>query len=216
VPDRPDGTLAAGRYSTWLVDVRRAVGEGAAAAVPCDGCTACCRSSQFVPIAPDETDTLAHIPQELLFPAPRMPGGHVVLGYDERGHCPMLVDDRCSIYHHRPRTCRTYDCRVFTAAGVEPDKAAIAERTRRWRFDYPTDDDRTKAAAVRAAEAYLREHPDAPAGAAERAVFAVEIHDLFVETEVTTGLARVTSDPDPDDVRAALDEYRRRTNPRRG
>ena len=26
---------------------------------------------------PDETDTLAHIPRELLFPAPRMPRGHV-------------------------------------------------------------------------------------------------------------------------------------------
>ena len=97
--------------------------------MPCNGCTACCTSSQFVHIGPDETDTLAHIPAELLFPAPLRPRGHVLMGYDERGHCPMLIDNRCSIYEHRPQTCRTYDCRVFPAAGVEledEDKVLIA------------------------------------------------------------------------------------------
>ncbi len=71
--------------------------------VPCGTCTACCTSSQFVHIEPDETDTLAHIPADVLFPAPLAPRGHVLLGYDERGHCPMLVDNACSIYEHRPR-----------------------------------------------------------------------------------------------------------------
>src|SRR2546421_6542963 len=106
--------------------------------VPCTGCTACCPSPQFVHIAPDETDTLAHVPAELLFPAPLLPAGHVVLGYDERGHCPMLVDGRCSIYEHRPRTCRTYDCRIFAAAGIDADKELIVARARRWRVTYPT------------------------------------------------------------------------------
>ena len=94
-------------------------------------------------IAPNETDTIAHIPKALLFPAPRMPG-HYVLGYDERGHCPMLVDEVCTIYDHRPRTCRTYDCRVLAAADVTLDddaKAAIAERVARWRFAHPTAED---------------------------------------------------------------------------
>src|SRR6202042_743356 len=112
--------------------------------VPCDGCTACCTSSQFVAIGPDETDTLAHIPAELLFPAPRQPAGHVLLGYDERGHCPMLIENRCSIYEHRPRTCRSYDCRIFAAAGLELDdaeKVAIADRVRQWRFSFPSTDD---------------------------------------------------------------------------
>src|SRR4051794_37734314 len=116
-----DEPLAAGRFSPWLTGMRGALrGEGGSD-VPCGGCTACCRSSQFVHIGPDEVETLAHIPTELLFPAPRLPRGHLLLGYDERGHCPMLVDDKCSIYEHRPRTCRTYDCRVFPAAGVEID-----------------------------------------------------------------------------------------------
>ena len=157
--EKHDRDLEAGDFSSWLAGMQDALrGEGDAV-VPCDGCTACCRSSQFIPIGPDETDTLAHIPPALLFPAPRLPAGHVVLGYDERGHCPMLVDDRCSIYEHRPRTCRTYDCRIFPATGVEvdDDKPLIAGQARRWRFSYPTPQDRDLHAAVRGAAAAIPE-----------------------------------------------------------
>ncbi|MGH9005668.1 MAG: YkgJ family cysteine cluster protein, partial [Acidimicrobiia bacterium] len=152
---------------------------------PCNGCTACCTSAQFIPIGPDETDTLAHIPAALLFPAPRLPRGHVVLGYDERGHCPMLIDDRCSIYEHRPRTCRTYDCRIFAATGVavDDDKPLIARQARRWRFSFPTPHDRERDEAVRAAATrQVEEEPRLRAGGppAHRtplAVLAVEAVD---------------------------------------
>ena len=172
--------LPAGDFSSWLNAMRAALRDEAPADVPCDGCTACCTSSQFVPIGPDETDTLAHIPAELLFPAPRLPKGHYVLGYDERGHCPMLVDGRCSIYQHRPRTCRTYDCRVFAATGLEVDaeadtKADIAARARRWRFSFPTDEDRRHHAAVQAAVRSVH----APS-ITELAVQAIESHEEFL------------------------------------
>ena len=139
-------TLAAGRFSEWLDELQ----ANDDMSVPCGRCTACCTSSQFVHIAPDESDTLAHVPAELRFPAPGLPPGHVVLGYDAHGHCPMLVDGACSIYAHRPRTCRTYDCRVFAATGVEPDttQPAIAERVSHWRF---TVDDEARWRAVHAA-----------------------------------------------------------------
>jgi Fe-S-cluster containining protein len=144
--------LPAGAFLAWLRDMERALRGEIDADVPCGGCTACCRSSQFVHIGPDETDTLAHIPRELLFPAPRLPKGNVVLGYDEDGCCPMLGEAGCTIYEHRPRACRTYDCRVFAAAGVEPDdKPAVAARVRRWRFKYENDDAREMYEAVRAA-----------------------------------------------------------------
>ena len=84
---------------------------------------------------PDEADALAHVPVALRFPAPGLPKGHVVLPYDERGHCPMLVDGACSIYEHRPRTCRTYDCRIFAVTGVVPDQPAIATRVLDWQFE---------------------------------------------------------------------------------
>jgi len=183
-------TLPAGAFSSWMTEIQGALRGERDADVPCAGCTACCTASQFVHIGPDETDTLAHIPAELLFPAPRLPRGHVLLGYDERGHCPMLVDDTCSIYEHRPRTCRTYDCRAFAATGValdETDKALIAKRAARWRFDFPTEADRRLHDAVRAAADSLAGPADpgarAPANATQHAVRAIEIHDTFLSPD---------------------------------
>ena len=68
-----DAPLNAGNFSTWLAEMQAALRGERDADVPCDGCTACCTSSQFVHIAPDETDTLAHISSDLLFPAPGLP-----------------------------------------------------------------------------------------------------------------------------------------------
>lgn len=161
--------LDAGEFTAWLHDMRAALRGERGADVPCDGCSACCTSSQFVHIAPDERDTLAHVPRELLFAAPGLPSGHVVLGYDERGHCPMLVDGRCSIYAHRPRTCRTYDCRVFAATGVECDKPSVAQRVARWCFTFADGEARAEYDALH--ETATRVDDRNPT---ERAVRAIE------------------------------------------
>ncbi len=204
-------TLPAGNFSSWLSGMRSALKGERPSEVPCGDCSACCRSSQFVHIGPEETDTLAHIPRDLRFPAPGLPEGHVVLGYDQNGHCPMLDDDRCSIYEHRPRTCRTYDCRVFPAAGIdiEQEKPLIARRAHRWRFAVPTEVDGLRHAAVRAAAAFLREHrarlPEGviPADPTQVAVAAVEVHDVFLRFDEATGRTVVVS-PEPEVVEAAL------------
>jgi Fe-S-cluster containining protein len=170
-----DDHQSAGPFGEWLDRMRLVLRDEGDSDVPCGTCAACCSSSQFIHIAPDETDALAHIPSELLFPAPRMPAGHVLMGYDEHGRCPMLIDGACSVYAHRPRTCRVYDCRVFPATGLEPDepdKHAIAVQVRRWRFEYPTDRDRaTHEELVRAAHVVTATHP--AAGATQRAVMTV-------------------------------------------
>jgi hypothetical protein len=200
--------LAAGGFSAWVTDTRRAQTTDADADVPCNGCTACCRSSFFVHIEPDEIATLRRIPRELVFAAPGRPKGHVVLGYDEHGHCPMLVDDKCSIYADRPRTCRKFDCRVLAAAGLDADAAGqgpLADQARRWTFDYPTARDRAEHEAVRAAAAFLAAHPECfapappPSTSVQRSVVALAVHDVFIGTDA----------PDVDTVRAAL----RRTAP---
>ena len=180
---------SAGAFGPWLHQMLDALRGTVDADVPCERCVACCSSSQFVHVAPDEVDALAHIPNELLFPAPRMPRGHVLMGYDERGRCPMLTDAGCSIYEHRPRTCRTYDCRVFPAAGVDvgDDKPLVAEQARRWRFEHPSADDAALHAAVRAAAAFVGEHrselPDElrPSNSTQLAVVAVEAHRTFLD-----------------------------------
>jgi Fe-S-cluster containining protein len=107
------------------------------------------------------------------------------MGYDERGHCPMLVEGQCSIYAHRPRTCRTYDCRIFPATGVEVDaddetKIAIGLRSRRWRFSFPTAADRAAYEATRAAAASIQERNDAPTNSTGLAVLAIESCDASV------------------------------------
>jgi uncharacterized protein len=209
-----EGYVDAGGFSAWLDEMSAALQGEHDMDVPCGACTGCCTSSQFVSIGPDETDTLAHIPVALLFPAPRLPRGHVLLGYDERGHCPMLVDGACSIYEHRPRTCRTYDCRVFVAAGVpvdDPAKADIDRRVQRWQFTHPTETDRVEHDAVRAAAVFLRERrgpPEARATSAtvtstQIAVAAVAVHDLFLGRDDETGQL-VAAVPEPEAVRAAL------------
>ena len=177
----------AGDFGTWLDDLQRALRNEQDADVPCGSCTACCTASQFVHIAPDETDTLAHIPSELLFPAPLLPRGQMLLGYDEHGRCPMLGEHGCSIYEHRPRTCRTYDCRVFTATAIEVDDDLIAARAARWRFRVTTPDAAARAHAIEAAATRLADLDDelddgtVPSSPTQLAVLAVEIHDLFLD-----------------------------------
>ena len=162
-----DASIPAGEFGAWLGELAGALRGERDTDVACGDCTACCRSGQFIHIDADERDALAHIPAELVFPAPGQPKGTVLMGYDQHGRCPMLSDQGCTIYEHRPRTCRTYDCRVFAAADVfpdEPEKADIAARARRWVFTYESaaaSDRREQlvaaAGALRAAE------PDLPA-----------------------------------------------------
>jgi uncharacterized protein len=184
--------LAAGDFSSWVTEMGAAIRGECDANVACDGCTACCTSSQFIHIEPDETETLKRIPRSLLFPAPQRPKGHVLMGYNDLGHCPMLIDNRCSIYEDRPRTCRTYDCRVFPAAGLiidDKDHVMIARRAERWQFSYESENSVTQHVAIRAAAAFLQTHHDElpaavrPKTTTQLAVLAFQLHELFLDGE---------------------------------
>ena len=206
----PEGVIT---YTEWRDQLRVALAGAADADVPCGTCTACCTSAQFVHITPDETETIARIPKALRFAAPGLPKGHMVLGFDERGHCPMLVEGSCSIYEHRPRTCRVYDCRVFAATGiVDTDERRVEIRTRaeQWQFGVEADDDRAAYNATRAAAQALTDAgPDLdgvplPVNPTQLAVFAFELQDLFLEAT-----------PDEATLRAAIEAIRFRDQPAR-
>jgi len=187
------GPLDAGPLGAWAV-ATVAVAGGAEADVPCGTCTACCRSGWFVHVAPDEVEALRRIPAALRFPAPGRPAGHVVIPHDEHGRCPMLTDAGCSIYEHRPRTCRAFDCRVFAATGLRPEGEGtvdVARRADRWRFDTSTDDDRRRGAAIRAAVERLSSRIERPG---DLAAAAVQVHELFLDG----------GEPADDDLAAAL------------
>jgi uncharacterized protein len=113
----------------------------------------------FVHIAPEETRTLRRVPHDLLFPAPGMPDGHVLMGYGDNGECPMLVNGQCSIYEDRPQTCRDYDCRVLATTGVAVDPDAqpdISRRVKEWAFQYETEESRQEQAMLRRAAVFLQ------------------------------------------------------------
>jgi Fe-S-cluster containining protein len=174
-------------FSEWLRAIGAATRAGTGMDVACGDCRGCCTSSYFIPVGPDEADALAAIPKRLLFKAPGMPKGHYLLAYAGNGHCAMFKDNACSIYAHRPRACRAYDCRLFAATGLsEEGKPAIARQADRWRFDFPAAEDRRLFDAVRAAARFLREHaadfPQGflPANATQQAGLALRVHGLFL------------------------------------
>ena len=183
-------TLPAGDFSAWLRAMRHTLRGGPGMDVACGDCAGCCTSSYFIKIRPHETRVLAAIDPRFLSDAPG-PAPARLMGYLENGHCPMYSGRGCSIYPDRPETCRTYDCRVFTAAGMPAggaEKTVINERVARWRFEFPTDEDRRAQRAVEAAARFLRQHPvrfpggHVPSRPSEIAVLAVKTYEVFLDS----------------------------------
>lgn len=187
--------IDAGEFGEWLRGFVAALDGDLDTDVPCGTCTGCCTSSWYIPLRPVDAAVVPLVPATRLLDVPGQPGRRVI-GYDARGHCPLLHDGRCTAYAVRPRTCRTFDCRVFAAAGLRAggsDKAAINERVARWRFRYADAPAERAHAAVRAAATFLRndaasfpvgQAPDRPG---EVAVAAVRAHALFLDEPVPTG-----------------------------
>ena len=181
--------LPAGDFSSWLRDIRNAFILESGTEVDCGECIACCSSSQFIHVNPREMLTLGLIRKEMLVAAPGYPKGHVLLGYDRNGYCPMMINEKCSIYEHRPLTCRSYDCRVFVAAGISAGDNAprITERIKRWKFTYPTEHDHDEHGAVRAAANFIAIHAacfpggKTPALPTQLAVLAIKVYDVFLD-----------------------------------
>jgi Fe-S-cluster containining protein len=181
--------VPAGSFSIWLSGAEASLRSGKDGAdVPCGACRGCCRSSMFIHIGPEETRTIRRIPRALLFPAPGLPKGHVLMGYDDQGCCPMLVEGECSIYEDRPQTCRDYDCRVFAATGVSVNcesQAEIANRVKAWAFTYEREESREEHRMVKAAAAFLERNRDLfppgslPGYPVQLAALAVRICRLF-------------------------------------
>ena len=162
----PDGTgavaentlLNAGCFSSWLRRFRHALLTDTGIEVPCGSCRACCTSSYFIHIRPEEKKTLSRIHKQLLFSAPGLPKGNMLLGHFSDGSCPMLKDSGCMIYNVRPKTCHIYDCRIFAAAGIKAgskEKRLVNQQVEKWIFSYPTDTDRLQHDAVRTAAWFM-------------------------------------------------------------
>jgi Fe-S-cluster containining protein len=205
-------TLPAGDFSAWLGQARHALLHGGGTDVECGTCTACCSSSYFIHIRPEETDALAHIGPDGLVPASGMPQGHMLMGYDQEGLCPQMHQGKCAVYAHRPQTCRSYDCRVFAAAETTagPDKPKINLRVEQWRFAYPTARDREDHQAVGAASKFIRENAAAfpggriPEDPSQLAITALKVYGVFLP-----GGKGVDPEASPQEIAAAIVETSR-------
>jgi uncharacterized protein len=190
----PNNTpIAAGAFGTWLEQMRASLQGDVGSDVACGDCRGCCVSSYFIPVRPTDVQARAVIPIKLLVAAPQQPADHLMMGYRDDGTCPMLVERECSIYPHRPQTCRDYDCRIFAAASIDAGDASkwvINHRVRAWRFSYDNADDERAHAAVKAAARFVLERghsfpsgraPTAPSGIA---VLAIKSYAVFLRDDL--------------------------------
>jgi Fe-S-cluster containining protein len=186
--------------------MRRALAGDGGMDVACGDCVGCCTSSYYIKVRSKESRALAAIDPRHFDPEPT-PAGDRLMGFDANGHCHLFANGGCSIYADRPDTCRTYDCRVFAAAGMPAggdDKTVINERVARWRFEYPSEIDRQEQGAVRAAANYLRQHPvrfpngRVPSRPSDIAVLAVKTYRVFLDPPAK----------DPDIARAIVEANR--------
>lgn len=179
--------LPAGRFSEWLRAMRAALAGSSGMDVACGDCVGCCTSSYFIKVRAHEKEALGRIPAQHLEASPNEPGTQL-MGFDAAGHCPMFAGGGCSIYAHRPQTCRTYDCRIFTAAGMTAgeNRTIINQRIARWRFEYADEADQADHRAVTAAANFLRQHPvrfpngKVPSLPGDIAVLAVKSYRVFL------------------------------------
>ena len=79
-------------------------------AVPCAGCTDCCRGRQLVALGP--TDDASAYKTQIV-------GGVVALAMKPNGDCIYLQPGGCGIHARAPAVCRAFDCR---------DEPAVRER----------------------------------------------------------------------------------------
>jgi len=196
--------LGAIKFVSWLNDFTGTLKGENNGYVPCEDCVGCCTSSYFIHLKPTDKNSIKHIPNELMFPAPGLPKGNYLLGYNENGHCPMFKKGRCSIYEHRPETCRQYDCRVYPATGIFPDdkNSPIYRKAKGWKFDISTSNDIKAFEAVQKASTFITKYRELfpktffPSNAPQQAVLAIRIHSEFM---------RFDSDENEKAVRALVD-----------
>ncbi len=187
--NNPTQTFAVGSFTQWLNELIGSLEGQNDTNVPCGECVACCTSSYFIHLKPTDKQTLRHIPKNIIFPAPGLPKGHFLLGYDENGHCPMFKENKCSIYNYRPETCRQYDCRVYAATGFSLEnekKPLISSQTKHWKFDISSASDAEAMQAVKLAAKFITEHyayfPAGfiPSSIPQQAIMAIRIYTVFI------------------------------------
>jgi hypothetical protein len=104
--------------------------------VPCGTCNACCWHS-FIDIDPKDEDPadLQHL-DYIEDPA----HDAFKLRKKDDGSCVHLGPNGCTVYAHRPKACRRYDCRLMAVFGIK-DPYENGHESPNWFFPPKTDEE---------------------------------------------------------------------------
>jgi hypothetical protein len=179
--------LYAGRQGEFLASFNRTA--GAARSVPCNGCVACCYHP-CVDVDPDQerADDLAHL--DLV----SHPKGGLALRKREDGACVHLGPIGCTVYAHRPRACRSYDCRIYSVIGVA-DHYDNDQTAPGWVFDVVTETDQLQGLALHlGAMKHIAAHAKWTAEGALAAAFNDFLERLPIAKQMIETIERMSPD----------------------
>ena len=132
------------------------------APMDCGTCSACCRVFAFVPLLQHETGE--GLNYELV-------NGKRVLKKNIDGSCIHLINDKCSVYEHRPLSCSGYDCRELSVCDVVPPEPEIAEAILKWKWDTTSIKDQKSLKEVRRSAKEFQKLGNSPEVAADLAIY---------------------------------------------
>ena len=95
-------------------------------AVPCNGCTLCCRGD-VITLHPERGDDPASYDTQKL----TIPGSGIevdILKKGPDGNCIYLGEGGCTIYERRPAICRTFDCRDWFRRTTRTQRRILVKR----------------------------------------------------------------------------------------
>ncbi len=93
-------------------------------AVPCDGCTLCCRGDA-ISLRPELGDDVSQYQTEPHYKPELAAQGVRMLAHKEDLTCVYLTDAGCSIHGRAPVLCQEFDCRALMKA-LGPERAVWA------------------------------------------------------------------------------------------
>jgi hypothetical protein len=186
--DAATGKSAAARYAGRQGEFLRSfLRDEVARSVPCGSCVACCYHP-CIDVDPDQerAEDLAHL--DLV----SHPKGGLALRKREDGACVHLGPAGCTVYAHRPRACRLYDCRVYAVIGVadhyDSDQSAPG-----WIFDVVSEADKLQSLAMRlAVMKYIGTHAKWTADDALMAAFKGFGEQLPIATQIIQQIERMS------------------------
>lgn len=91
-------------------------------AVPCNGCTACCRYRVTLDRTRDDPSLYDTEP----FLNPITLESELVLKHKPDGTCVHLGEGGCTVHDHAPSVCQEFDCRRFYQATPRNERRAAA------------------------------------------------------------------------------------------